>query len=145
MQYFSHLSLYWFLQGTLKIHRIQANDNHRLTSVKCTSLIPYLDAFNLLCLLHRTLFLQNFPWFSFLLFSSKSLHGEALPASPYKVVSPLSVPLSHFTILFTSWHLSLRKVDLPISVLIISLPHNTVSSKKAEIIFSCAAWNTEGT
>lgn len=144
MQYLSHVSLYWSLQGTLKIHRIQANDNHRLTSVKCTSLIPYLDAFNLLCPLPPKLFLQNFPWFSFLLFSSKSLHGEALPASPYKVVSPLSVPLSHFTILFTSWHLSLRK-DLPISVLIISLPHNTVSSKKAEIIFSHAAWNAEGT
>lgn len=64
-----------------------------------------------------------------------SLSRRGPPASLYKVVSPRSVPLSHFTILFTSWHLSLPKADLRTYIFIICLPHKTVSSKKAEIIF----------
>ena len=45
------------------------------------------------------------------------------------------VPLSHFTFLFSSWHLLLPEVDILIYLLTICLPHRSVSPQRAEIIF----------
>lgn len=109
--------------------------NRQTSTVRCTKIIPNPDSFHLLCPLPGMFFLQNVSWLSCLLFSSNATFVERLPASLYKLVSLYSVPLSHFIILFSSWHLSLPEVDLLIYIFIICLPHKPGSSKKAEIIF----------
>lgn len=121
MQYLSHLSLYWSLQGSSgdsqDISRWYNTQTSTEKRIKFISNRPLLTCFAL-CLECSSF---RIPMAVSFLSAQCHVHGEAFSASLYKVVSPHSGPLSHFKF-YVSWHLFLPKVNLLIYRCIICLP-----------------------